>query len=93
MGMNDVINKLDAVKNIAENVTFAMHESGISIRGLASAIKVPASTVQSLISGENEARVTTVALVAELFHVQTDDLMKRPSEFKRIIKIKAMAGC
>ena len=84
--MNDVISRAQAIENLSKNMSYAMHEEGLTVRALAEALGVSHATIQTMASGKNEPRVSLVANVAEFFHVSIDDMMKSPREFRKVFR-------
>lgn len=88
----NVITSEESIRRISTNVGHAMGISGISLRGLASAVDEPVTTVHSLVHGKNDARVSLVARIAEHFQVTVDDLLLPEKQFRKILKKLAIAG-
>ena len=87
-----MIEKHEAILHLAANVTFAMSEFELTVRGLANAVDAPPSTIQTLIKGENEARISLVARIAEFLRVSVDDLLRKPAEFRKLCRKHAIAS-
>lgn len=79
----NVITATQAVERIARNVSFAMAKERLTVRAFAQAIEEPVTSVHRLIHGENEARISLVAKVAEHFGVRVDDLLLPATQFQR----------
>lgn len=87
-----MIQKTQAIDNIAANVSFAMQVENMTIRSLASEVGSPSATIFTIATGRNEARVSIIANIAERFGVTVDDLLKPPSEFRKLFSRHAVAS-